>query len=189
MADKNIKEKKEIIYNDKEIIDNKQTNAANFDKEEILQKIITLLLKGSSSSKYSSSKVDLRILGVRVLIVYTLTYILSLAITAIIAQKYYHEEIYTAKAFFNTIFMRVSLLYAILAIFTGIIPNTKNEIKKFYRTMKEDKKGLLFTLFLFANIIAITVLCVINAKSKIEYLAFSAIIFRKILDTFLEKYS
>ena len=94
MADKNIQEKKEIIYNDKEIIDNnKQTNAANFDKEEILQKIITLLLKGSSSSKYSSSKVDLRILGIRVLIVYGLTYILSLAITAIIAQKYYHEEI------------------------------------------------------------------------------------------------
>ncbi|WP_085169475.1 hypothetical protein [Brachyspira hyodysenteriae] len=95
MADKNIKEKKEIIYNDKEIIDNnKQTNAANFDKEEILQKIITsLLLKGSSSSKYSGSKVDLKILGIRVLIVYTLTYILSLAITAIIAQKYYHEDI------------------------------------------------------------------------------------------------
>ncbi|KLI50740.1 hypothetical protein [Brachyspira hyodysenteriae] len=95
MADKNIKEKKEIIYNDKEIIDNnKQTNAANFDKEEILQKIITsLLLKGSSSSKYSSSKVDLKILGIRVLIVYGLTYILSLAITAIIAQKYYHEDI------------------------------------------------------------------------------------------------
>ncbi|TVL44093.1 hypothetical protein [Brachyspira hyodysenteriae] len=95
MADKNIKEKKEIIYNDKEIIDNnKQTNAANFDKEEILQKIITsLLLKGSSSSKYSGSKVDLKILGIRVLIVYTLTYVLSLAITAIIAQKYCHEDI------------------------------------------------------------------------------------------------
>ena len=36
---------------------------------------------------------DLKILGIRVLIVYGLTYILSLAITAIIAQKYYHEEI------------------------------------------------------------------------------------------------
>ncbi|MEI0485831.1 hypothetical protein [Brachyspira intermedia] len=95
MADKNIKEKKEIIYNDKEIIDNnKQTNAANFDKEEVLQQIITsLLLKGNSSSKYSSSKADLKILGIRVLIVYGLTYILSLAITAIIAQKYYHEDI------------------------------------------------------------------------------------------------
>ncbi|AEM23208.1 hypothetical protein Bint_2604 [Brachyspira intermedia PWS/A] len=95
MADKNIKEKKEIIYNDKEIIDNnKQTNASNFDKEEVLQKIITsLLLKGNSSSKYSGSKVDLKILGIRVLIVYGLTYILSLAITAIIAQKYYHEDI------------------------------------------------------------------------------------------------
>ena len=95
MADKNIKEKKEIIYNDKEIIDNnKQTNAANFDKEEVLQKIITsLLLKGNSSSKYSSSKADLKILGIRVLIVYGLTYILSFAITAIIAQKYYHEDI------------------------------------------------------------------------------------------------
>ncbi|MEI0527917.1 hypothetical protein R4J00_04605 [Brachyspira intermedia] len=95
MADKNIKEKKEIIYNDKEIIDNnKQTNASNFDKEEVLQQIITsLLLKGNSSSKYSSSKADLKILGIRVLIVYGLTYILSLAITAIIAQKYYHEDI------------------------------------------------------------------------------------------------
>ncbi|MEI0605110.1 hypothetical protein R4K55_12920 [Brachyspira alvinipulli] len=95
MADKNIKEKKEIIYNDKEIIDNnKQTNASNFDKEEVLQKIITsLLLKGNSSSKYSGSKADLKILGIRVLIVYGLTYILSFAITAIIAQKYYHEDI------------------------------------------------------------------------------------------------
>ena len=95
MADKDIKEKKEIIYNDKEIIDNnnKQTNAANFDKEKLLQKIITLLLRGTSSSKYSSSKVDLKILGIRVLIVYGLTYILSLAITALIAQKYYNEEI------------------------------------------------------------------------------------------------
>ena len=95
MADKNIKEKKERIYNDKEIIDNnKQTNASNFDKEEVLQKIITsLLLKGNSSSKYSGSKVDLKIIGIRVLIVYGLTYILSLAITAIIAQKYYHEDI------------------------------------------------------------------------------------------------
>lgn len=87
-ADKNIKEKKEIIDN------NKQTNASNFDKKEVLQKIITsLLLKGNSSSKYSSSKVDLKIIGVRVLIVYILTYVLSLATTAIIAQKYYHEDI------------------------------------------------------------------------------------------------
>ena len=96
MADKNIQEKKEIIFNDKEIIDNnnKQTNASNFDKEELLQKIITtLLLKGSSSSKYSGSKADLKILGIRVSIAYVLTYILSLAITAIIAQKYYHEDI------------------------------------------------------------------------------------------------
>ena len=96
---------------------------------------------------------------------------------------------YMAKAFFNTVFMRVSLLYAILAVFTGIISSTMNDIKELYRIMKEIKKSLLFTLFLFANVITITVLCVINAKSKIEYLAFSAIIFRKILDTFLEKYS
>ncbi|SUW00649.1 hypothetical protein [Brachyspira pilosicoli] len=86
-ADKNIQEKKEIIDN------NKQTNASNFEKEEMLQKIITILLKGTLSSKYSSSKVDLKILGVRVLIVYILTYVLSLAATAIIAQKYYHEDI------------------------------------------------------------------------------------------------
>ena len=46
MADKNIKEKKEIIYNDKEIIDNnKQTNAANFDKEEMLQKNNNIIIK------------------------------------------------------------------------------------------------------------------------------------------------
>ncbi|MEI0530918.1 hypothetical protein R4I97_05090 [Brachyspira pilosicoli] len=86
-ADKNIQEKKEIIDN------NKQTNASNFEKEEVLQETITILLKGTLLSKYSSSKVDLKIIGVRVLIVYTLTYVLSLAITAIIAQKYYHEEL------------------------------------------------------------------------------------------------
>ena len=86
-ADKNIQEKKEIIDN------NKQTNASNFEKEEVLQEIITILLKGTLSSKYSGSKVDLKIIGVRVLIVYTLTYVLSLATTAIIAQKYYHEDI------------------------------------------------------------------------------------------------
>ena len=86
-ADKNIQEKKEIIDN------NKQTNASNFDKEEVLQEIITILLKGTLLSKYSGSKVDLKIIGVRVLIVYTLTYVLSLATTAIIAQKYYHEDI------------------------------------------------------------------------------------------------
>ena len=86
-VDKNIQEKKEIIDN------NKQTNASNFEKEEVLQEIITILLKGTLSSKYSGSKVDLKIIGVRVLIVYTLTYVLSLATTAIIAQKYYHEDI------------------------------------------------------------------------------------------------
>ncbi|MEI0605109.1 hypothetical protein R4K55_12915 [Brachyspira alvinipulli] len=86
-ADKNIQEKKEIIDN------NKQTNASNFEKEEVLQEIITILLKGTLLSKYSSSKADLKIIGVRVLIVYTLTYVLSLATTAIIAQKYYHEDI------------------------------------------------------------------------------------------------
>ena len=63
-ADRNIQEKKEIIDN------NKQTNESNFDnfnKEETLQKIITLLLlKGTSSSKYSGSKADLNIVGVRV---------------------------------------------------------------------------------------------------------------------------
>ena len=87
MADRNIQEKKEIIDN------NKQTNASNFDKEGVLQEIITILLKGTLSSKYSRSKVDLKIIGVRVLIVYILTYVLSLATTAIIAQKYYHEDI------------------------------------------------------------------------------------------------
>lgn len=70
MADKNIQEKKEIIIDNNK----KQTNASNFDnfdKEETLQKIITLLLlKGTSSSKYSGSKADLNIVGVRVLLVY-----------------------------------------------------------------------------------------------------------------------
>ena len=122
MADKNIQEKKEIIYNDKEIIDNKQTNAANFDKEELLQKIITLLLKGSSSSKYSSSKVDLKILGVRVLIVYILTYILSFAITAIIAQKYYHEEIKIKEDIRETITtILVVLITLVLIAFVLIV--------------------------------------------------------------------
>ena len=86
-ADKNIKEKKEIIDN------NKQTNASNFDKKEVLQEIITILLKGSLLSKYSGSKADLNIVGVRVLLVYAMTYILSLIITSLIAQKYYNEEI------------------------------------------------------------------------------------------------
>ena len=116
-ADKNIQEKKEIIDN------NKQTNASNFDKEEVLQKIITsLLLKGNSSSKYSGSKADLKILGIRVLIVYGLTYILSLAITAIIAQKYYHEDIKIKEDIRETIetilvvFITLSLIAFILIV-------------------------------------------------------------------------
>lgn len=36
---------------------------------------------------------DLNIVGVRVLIVYVMTYILSLIITSVIAQKYYNEDI------------------------------------------------------------------------------------------------
>lgn len=88
-----IPKKKEIIIDNNK----KQTNASNFDnfdKEETLQKIITLLLlKGTSSSKYSGSKADLNIVGVRVLLVYAMTYILSLIITSLIAQKYYNEEI------------------------------------------------------------------------------------------------
>ncbi|EKV57361.1 hypothetical protein A966_05788 [Brachyspira hampsonii 30446] len=113
MADKNIQEKKEIIDNNK-----KQTNADNFDKEETLQKIITLLLlKGTSSSKYSGSKADLNIVGVRVLLVYAMTYILSLAITAIIAQKYYNEEIKIKEDIRETI---VSTLIG-LATLVGIL--------------------------------------------------------------------
>ena len=150
MADKNIKEKKEIIYNDKEIIDNnKQTNAANFDKEEMLQKIITLLLKGSSSSKYSSSKVDLRILGIRVLIVYGLTYILSLAITAIIAQKYYHEEIKIKEDIRETIgIILVELITLALIAFILIVAVIY---------MKSNREYLAFSGVIFGFIACIII--------------------------------
>ncbi|MEI0620749.1 hypothetical protein R4J18_08495 [Brachyspira pilosicoli] len=150
MADKNIKEKKEIIYNDKEIIDNnKQTNAANFDKEEMLQKIITLLLKGSSSSKYSSSKVDFRILGIRVLIVYGLTYILSLAITAIIAQKYYHEEIKIKEDIRETIgIILVELITLALIAFILIVAVIY---------MKSNREYLAFSGVIFGFIACIII--------------------------------
>ncbi|WP_297245731.1 hypothetical protein [uncultured Brachyspira sp.] len=113
-ADKNIQEKKEIIDN------NKQTNASNFDKEEVLQKIITILLKGSLLSKYSGSKVDLKIIGVRVLIVYTLTYVLSLATTAIIAQKYYHEDIKIKEDIRETI-TTILVVFITLALIAFIL--------------------------------------------------------------------
>ncbi|SUW08694.1 Uncharacterised protein [Brachyspira pilosicoli] len=149
MADKNIKEKKEIIYNDKEIIDNKQTNSANFDKEEMLQKIITLLLKGSSSSKYSSSKVDFRILGIRVLIVYGLTYILSLAITAIIAQKYYHEEIKIKEDIRETIgIILVELITLALIAFILIVAVIY---------MKSNREYLAFSGVIFGFIACIII--------------------------------
>ena len=150
MADKNIQEKKEIIYNDKEIIDNnKQTNAANFDKEEMLQKIITLLLKGSSSSKYSSSKVDLRILGIRVLIVYGLTYILSFAITAIIAQKYYHEEIKIKEDIRETIgIILVELITLALIAFILIVAVIY---------MKSNREYLAFSGVIFGFIACIII--------------------------------
>ncbi|WP_278847778.1 hypothetical protein [Brachyspira pilosicoli] len=149
MADKNIKEKKEIIYNDKEIIDNKQTNASNFDKEEMLQKIITLLLKGSSSSKYSSSKVDFRILGIRVLIVYGLTYILSLAITAIIAQKYYHEEIKIEEDIRETIgIILVELITLALIAFILIVAVIY---------MKSNREYLAFSGVIFGFIACIII--------------------------------
>ena len=113
-ADKNIQEKKEIIDN------NKQTNASNFDKEEVLQEIITILLKGSLLSKYSGSKVDLKIIGVRVLIVYTLTYVLSLATTAIIAQKYYHEDIKIKEDIRETI-TTIFVVFITLALIAFIL--------------------------------------------------------------------
>ena len=150
MADKNIKEKKEIIYNDKEIIDNnKQTNSANFDKEEMLQKIITLLLKGSSSSKYSSSKVDLRILGIRVLIVYGLTYILSFAITAIIAQKYYHEEIKIKEDIRETI-TTILVVFITLALIAFILI-----VAVIY--MKSNREYLAFSGVIFGFIACIII--------------------------------
>uniref|UniRef100_UPI003F4B64B5 hypothetical protein n=1 Tax=Brachyspira catarrhinii TaxID=2528966 RepID=UPI003F4B64B5 len=113
-ADKNIQEKKEIIDN------NKQTNASNFDKEETLQEITTILLKGTLLSKYSGSKVDLKIIAVRVLIVYTLTYVLSLAITAIIAQKYYHEDIKIKEDIRETI-TTILVVFITLALIAFIL--------------------------------------------------------------------
>ena len=65
---------------------------------------------------------DLKILGVRVLIVYILTYVLSLAITAIIAQKYYHEDIKIKEDIRETIetilvvFITLSLIAFILIV-------------------------------------------------------------------------
>ena len=152
MADKNIKEKKEIIYNDKEIIDNnKQTNAANFNKEEVLQKIITsLLLKGNSSSKYSSSKADLKILGIRVLIVYGLTYILSLvAITAIIAQKYYHEDIKIKEDIRETIGTILVELITLALIAFILIVTVIN--------MESNREYLAFSGVIFGSIACIII--------------------------------
>ena len=151
MADKNIKEKKERIYNDKEIIDNnKQTNASNFDKEEVLQKIITsLLLKGNSSSKYSGSKVDLKIIGIRVLIVYGLTYILSLAITAIIAQKYYHEDIKIKEDIRETIgTILVGLITLALIAFILIVAVIN---------MESNREYLAFSGVIFGSIACIII--------------------------------
>ena len=126
-ADKNIQEKKEIIDN------NKQTNAASFDREETLQKIITILLKGTSSYKYSSSKVDLKIIGVRVLIVYGLTYILSLAITAIISQKYYNEDIKIKEDIRETIeTILVGLITLVLIAFVLIVAVINMESNREY---------------------------------------------------------
>ena len=149
MADKNIKEKKEIIYNDKEIIYNKQTNASNFEKEEVLQEIITILLKGTLSSKYSSSKVDLKILGVRVLIVYILTYVLSLASTAIIAQKYYHEEIKIKEDIRETIgIILVELITLALIAFILIVAVIY---------MKSNREYLAFSGVIFGFIACIII--------------------------------
>lgn len=59
----------------------------------------------------------MNIVGVRVLLVYAMTYILSLAITAIIAQKYYNEEIKIKEDIRETI---VSTLIG-LATLVGIL--------------------------------------------------------------------
>lgn len=144
MADKNIKEKKEIIYNDKEIIDNNKTNASNFDKEEVLQEIITILLKGSLLSKYSSSKVDLKIIGVRVLIVYTLTYVLSLAITAIIAQKYYNEDIKIKEDIRETI-TTILVVFITLALIAFVLVVT-------VINMESNREYLAFSGVIFGSI-------------------------------------
>ena len=142
-ADKNIQEKKEIIDN------NKQTNASNSEKEEVLQEIITILLKGTLSSKYSSSKVDLNIVGVRVLIVYILTYVLSLAATAIIAQKYYHEEIKLKEDIRETIgIILVELITLALIAFILIVAVIY---------MKSNREYLAFSGVIFGFIACIII--------------------------------
>ena len=142
-ADKNIEEKKEIIDN------NKQTNASNFDKEEVLQEMITILLKGTLLSKHSGSKVDLKIIGVRVLIVYTLTYILSLAITAIIAQKYYHEDIKIKEDIRETIgTILVGLITLALIAFILIVAVIN---------MESNREYLAFSGVIFGSIACIII--------------------------------
>ncbi|WIH85002.1 hypothetical protein NEI03_07295 [Brachyspira pilosicoli] len=142
-ADKNIQEKKEIIDN------NKQTNASNFEKEEVLQEIITILLKGTLSSKYSSSKVDLKILGVRVLIVYILTYVLSLAATAIIAQKYYHEDIKIKEDIRETI-TTILVVFITLALIAFVLI-----VIAIY--MKSNREYLAFSGVIFGFIACIII--------------------------------
>ena len=148
-----IPKKKEIIIDNNK----KQTNASNFDnfdKEETLQKIITLLLlKGTSSSKYSGSKADLNIVGVRVSLVYVLTYILSLAITAIIAQKYYNEDIKIKEDIRETIeTVLVGLITLALIAFVLIVTVINMESSREYLAFS----GVIFGFIAYIIIIKIT---------------------------------
>ena len=56
----------------------------------------------------------------RVLIVYTLTYVLSLAISTIIAQKYYHEDIKIKEDIRETITTRL-VVFITLALIAFVL--------------------------------------------------------------------
>ena len=74
----------------------------------------------------------MKIPGIRVLIVYILTYVLSLAATAIIAQKYYHEDIKIKEDIRETIetilvvFITLALIAFVLIV---IVINMESNIE------------------------------------------------------------
>ena len=72
----------------------------------------------------------MKIPGIRVLIVYILTYVLSLAATAIIAQKYYHEDIKIKEDIRETIetILVVFITLALIA-FVLIVINMESNIE------------------------------------------------------------
>ena len=92
---------------------------------------------------------DLKILGVRVLIVYILTYVLSLASTAIIAQKYYHEEIKIKEDIRETITI-ILVVFITLALIAFILI-----VAVIY--MKSNREYLAFSGVIFGFIACIII--------------------------------